>query len=260
MITVKNDGDFGNHLFQYFFLRTHAEKNNLDWFFLDHWDNNPKYNNAYNNIFDYFDLPKGNISNPVNLSSLNKVKVPNKFIDLGVEDNILYEGYFQTDLYLKNNKENIKLWLKPKDNIIKSCEFIIRDIKNKLGCEINEIGVLHYRGTSYKNLNYDLPKYWFEEAKSMLGESVKKYIVFTDDVQTAQNMWGDEHLIISNNRILDFVTMFEFQNFIISPSSFSFWPAWISGKKVVAPKFWFGHNKQIWKPSIDIQVSDWLYL
>ncbi len=260
MITVKNDGDFGNHLFQYFFLRLQAEKHNLDWYFLDHWINNPKYNTAYNHIFDYFELPKGNISKPSSLSHLDTIKVPNKFVELGFMDDVLYEGYFQSDLYLKNNKESIKSWLKPKDDISKSCEFIIQDIKTKLRCDISEIGVLHYRGTSYKNLNYDLPKSWFDSAKNKLGENVKKYVIFTDDVEAVKNMWGDEHLIISNNRILDFVVMFEFSNFIISPSSFSFWPAWVSGKRVVAPKFWFGHSKRIWKPSEDIQVTDWLYV
>jgi len=272
MITVKNDGDFGNHLFQYFFLRLHAEFNNLEWYFLDHWvggtdgflGDNPKYNTAYKDVFNLFNLDRGNISLPHSIGGLNRVDVPNGYYNLGGEDNILYRGYFQSDSYFKEYKDKLREWLLPKPEYKEESKKFVTSIVNEFNCTVDELCVIHYRGTSYRNLGYDLSSDWFHKAMGAMKKTttIKHFIIFTDDVKMAESIWGNKYKIISNSRLLDFVSLFEFKNFIISASSFSFWPAWLNGVNVIAPEFWFGHQSKTWKPSIDIKVDNpnWLYL
>ena len=44
------------------------------------------------------------------------------------------------------------------------------------------------------------------------------------------NYGGKKYEIINNDRLLDYSILFQFKNFIISPSSFSFWPAMVTGR------------------------------
>ena len=261
MITVKNDGDLGNQMFQYAFLRSHAEKHGLDWFFYDHWQNNAKYNQAYNDIFQLFDLPNGTVNE---IQKLNRVQIPDMYQDIGSEDSTLYEGWFQSEKFFNSHYDDVVKWFTPKGVLLSSGKKVFNDLLKYFNCSLDEICVLHYRGTSYRRLGWDLPKEWYDKSINHMLENsnVKHFVIFTDDPSRCKKLWGDKYVIISENRLLDYSIMFNFTNFIVSPSSFSFWTAWISGENVIAPEFWLGHPQDEWKPSEDIKITsrEWMYI
>jgi hypothetical protein len=265
MVTTQNLGDFANHIFQYIFIRLHAEKNSLDWYFYNHFIGNPKQTNAYNDIFNLFDLPKGNMENYDRYTkNLKDVIVPDGYHNIEGKDNIVYDGYFQSEKYFINHMDKINEWLRPKEEFITQSKPYICNILKVNNCSIDDICVIHYRGTTYKRLGWDMNPLWYEKAIEKMSSirNIKKFIIMTDDVPYCKQLWGDQYEILNNNRLIDFTTLYQFTNFIISPSSFSFWPAWLSGKNVIAPKFWFGSQSNEWQPSKDIKVTsrDWIYL
>ena len=260
MITVKNDGDLGNQMFQYSFLRCHAEKNSLSWEFYDHWVNNFKYNEAFKDIFKLFNLASKNIDAT---RPIETISIADTFQEIKPQDNIIYKGWFQSEKYFKNNKDNIKNWFTPRQEFLNDANSYIKKFTTN-NCSIDEICAIHYRGTSYRRLGWDIPYEWYERAinEILSIKDIKKFIIFTDDVPHCTKLWGKKYEIINNNRLLDYSILFQFKNFIISPSSFSFWPAWLQGEIVIAPQFWFGHSEKTWKPTPDIRVEDkkWRYI
>jgi hypothetical protein len=160
-------------------------------------------------------LPKTNESYPV-------YNVKWGYHELVVPDNVCLNGYFQSEKYFKHVKPQL---------------IDLFDLSR--GEKTKGIAV-HVRRGDYEHLGrYHKPgwDYYY----NALGEFDKQPIyVFSDEPKKARLLFDSSVNIVEGNTDLqDFAFMCTFENFIIANSTFSWWPAWMKGKKVVAPKKWF---------------------
>lgn len=151
-----------------------------------------------------------------------------------VEDNTKLDGLFQSENRIWHRKEEIKNWLKVKEE--KDCfDFCNEDV-----CIIN------FRGGEYKYVpEFFLHKKYWENAISKMKtiNSNFRFIVITDDVFTAKQFFptfevyhfsiGKDYSIIKNAKYL-----------ILSNSSFPYFATLTSEtiKYIIAPKYWGRHN------------------
>lgn len=77
--------------------------------------------------------------------------------------------------------------------------------------------------------------------KAMAEFPDEKFAIFSDDPMWCMEQEIFYGSVISNStdEIEDFNTMANCKGHIIANSSFSYWPAYLSGNKAVAPKEWF---------------------
>ena len=76
----------------------------------------------------------------------------------------------------------------------------------------------------------------------------KRKIVITDNIDEAYKTIGDGFEYSSNTPIADFYLLCNAENLIISNSTFSWWGAWLSNARTVAPAKWF--------PKLPISTKD----
>jgi len=176
--------------------------------------------------------------------------------DLPTQDNILFNGYFQSEKYL--DRELI-LKLYSIDDI--SLEYINDKYKNIISNSVS----IHVRRGDYLNkydkhpvqdINYyNLAMKYFRD--------YKKFIIFSDDIEWCKtNFIGDQFIFIEGEHdYIDLWLMSLCDHNIIANSSFSWWGAWLNqniNKKVIAPKNWFGPKKKL--DTIDLYCKDWILI
>ena len=158
------------------------------------------------------------------------------------EKNILIAGYFQSEKYFIDKKEEVfkALSLRPEYE---------EQIKNKYKDILNQETIsIHVRRTDYVNNedNHPLqPIEYYTKALDYIGTKDKKVLVFSDDISWCKSKFiGEKFIFIENNlNIVDLFLMSYCKHNIIANSSFSWWGAWLNtnpDKIVVAPSKWFG--------------------
>lgn len=169
------------------------------------------------------------------------------------EDNVDLYGYFQSEKYFKNIKEDLKKDFKFDSDVIKECESFI-----KTEIQTDEIISLHIRRGDYLKLQSYHPTLsieYYEKALDKLPEI--PVVIFSDDVEwcLSQNLFESDRFFISmeNSSEYDMCFMSLCTYHIIANSSFSWWGAWLSdSKQVISPKLWFG-------PSLNMNDTSDLY-
>ena len=151
-----------------------------------------------------------------------------------VEDNTKLDGNFQSERRIIHRKEDIKKWLKVKEE--KDCY----DYSDENICIIN------FRGGEYVYVRefFLNKKYWDDAVNRMININPNfEFIVITDDISTASYFFpnfkvlhfdiGTDYSIIKNAHYL-----------IVSNSSFAYYPVLTSDtiKYILAPKFWGRYN------------------
>jgi hypothetical protein len=139
--------------------------------------------------------------------------------------------------------QNYKNFIEYRDDLIKMLEIrneIKQQSKEIMSKYRNPISV-HVRRGDYLQIQDVLPcqsnQYYFD---AMTYFQDVTPVIFTDDVEWCKNNFDFD--VLSNSTIVDFCCMTLCSGHIISNSSYSWWPAFITGNKVVAPKNWFGHK------------------
>ena len=177
------------------------------------------------------------------------------------------QGYLQSSKYFYNDflKEEIKSLLKPDIAII---EYLNEQYKY-LFENYNRVVVVHCRRTDYITAAWchgPLTGDYYKKAISKILETVINpiFLLCGDD----NNYWNEIrndisevykyewHMIPSNETDINtFYLLQQFENFIISNSSFIWWAVWLSNaKNVFAPSKWFGPGgpseyEDIYEPS-----------
>lgn len=176
-----------------------------------------------------------NIENIYNEPSLSYSKIPYK-------NNLQIRGYFQSEKYFVNHEKEIRNLLAPSLEIEKY-------IDSKYGHDLSKsnIASIHIRRGDYLKFSDTHPPCTKEYYAACFRElpSDTTYLVFSDDpVWCEGNFKSDRFKVISGEEdYIDLYLMSKCQNNIIANSSFSWWAAWLNdskGKKVFAPKRWFG--------------------
>lgn len=103
--------------------------------------------------------------------------------------------------------------------------------------------VIHLRFGDYiEKYPYCLVKaneYYVKDACKRLGITVNDLMIVTDDSLMAQGMLGRDINIFDGNDLESFWVLYNAENLIMSPSTFSWWAAYLGkAKRVIYPKYW----------------------
>jgi hypothetical protein len=257
-VSVELEGGLGNYLFQiaaaYSYGLTHNKKPLFpEKSFTVHKHISTYYDNILTNvIFSSENIKSYFYKEP----SFNFNKIP------FIAGNLHMMGYFQSEKYFNNCKEEIKqLFSYPEEYVLKIKEKYSDLLKHNT-CSI------HVRRGDYLNL----PKHptqdlsYYSKAIETLESNQTKFLVFSDDIEWCKIEFSklnhDFNYIENNPDYEDLLLMSLCDNNIIANSSFSWWGAWLNKnnkKKVIAPAKWFGVDYNQFKTD-DLYCEDWVKL
>jgi hypothetical protein len=162
------------------------------------------------------------------------------------EGSVEMHGYFQSEKYFQDFSEEIKSIFAPADSIT---DYIQQKYSDVLS-EKNKVA-LHIRTAKRASNDYDVhssASYEFiEESQSHFSDNL--YVVFADNMEIAKTILpeGKSYFFVENEENytdLFFMTMFD--KYIVSPSTFGWWGAWLSQNQqplVTIKKDWFAIGK-----------------
>lgn len=293
MIITKLMGGMGNQMFQYAIARHIAIKHNtsvvLDLSFLNNRPLNADYT-FRNYELDIFNI-KARIANNNDFKFIKpsyynilKYKLLNKPIPyykqhiitqkdihfdkniLTAPNNVLLNGYWQSEKYFKNIEETIKedfTITEPLD--VKNNEVLYNIITtNSVAIHFRRGDYVSNKSTKATHGICDL-KYYYEAVDCIKQKVTNPFFyIFSDDIE-----WVIENFKLNNNIIYidkekknksfhDMKLMSSCKHFIIANSSYSWWAAWLGyycNKIVIAPKKWFNILS---KNTQDLYVDKWI--
>lgn len=227
-------GRFANQLFQISGTIGIARRNRFNFAFPT-WRNHAALN------FGQPDLDvQARFENPLPLYT--GARLPEHFVDFGYQDirltrSVSLLGYFQSERYFTHCVDEVEFYFRMKHEP-----------------PLNDYCAIHWRAgdygaapTKYKpkgnpaHPRMDLDYY---EPAMALFDSRQKYLVFSDDIAAAKDLFGDR---VEYSEGLDYLDDFRLmkrcKHFIISNSSYSLMAAILGNhpeKQVVGPSPWFG--------------------
>lgn len=153
-------------------------------------------------------------------------------------DNCLAQGYFQSELYFKEYRDDILKLFKIRE------EYIRPSIKL---LDYANLASIHVRRTDYLNLPNHHPvldlNYYSNAIRYYSCDT--QFIICSDDIDWCKKTFGLRQFQYSDGNMIEDLYIMSHCNRgnIIANSSFSWWGAWLNQsciKKVVAPRLWFG--------------------
>ncbi len=225
-------GRFGNHLFQYAFLRTHA-KNLSTTFYCPSW--------MGDRIFSLNDSSlKSPFTHLTHTYREQEYRPGFHSEALLINDNTSITGFFQSPQYF--DKMDVKKWFTFKEELFTS-------IKKKYAHVSFETSTaVHIRLGDYTTpqLTFYTPRpFYYKNAIELLAAQTS-LIIFSDDPTLSKKYLGEisKHAVFIEGNTFeeDFYLMSQCKHFICSSSSFSWWAAYLGShpeKKVVVPSSWF---------------------
>lgn len=161
------------------------------------------------------------------------IRIDDPLLEL-IKDNTKLDGVFQSEERIIHRKEDIKKWLKIKDE--KDCY----DYSNENICIIN------FRGGEYAGVpNFYLNKnYWLNSINRMLEINPNfEFIVITDDIVRAKSFFPN-FKVLHFDIAKDFSIIKNAYYLILSNSSFPYFATLCSEtiRFILAPKYWGRHN------------------
>jgi hypothetical protein len=251
-VKIGYNGRFGNQLFQFASLIGIGNKMGFDVVI-------PKRNitnvikqrtmdgkeiSAKFDLLDCFDIDSKYFSDNI---FVNSVSTESHFhFDekmFNINDFTALDGYFQTDKYFKHCREELLEILKFRTDILEKSKSLLPKNEGK------ELVSIHIRRGDYTTPNQYHPvlgEDYINNALEYFRDSKYHFVVFSDDLDWCKRTWGnnsDFTFFDSGSPYIDFCVMSLCDHNIITNSSFSWWAAYLSkidGKKVIAPKKWFG--------------------
>lgn len=258
-----NYGNLGNQLFQYCALRGIAIKNNAEICFPHKQEFGKIQPEVFTCLDNCFNINMKYERGYKNYSILNETtyNFDNKFFNIQPKNNVNIEGYFQTEKYFKHIENELK------NELIFNKDVVVhfnKKYKNLFDFNNFEYISVHIRRTDFikfKNIHYNCPLSYYQNAIDILKKDNKKIILFSDDLEWClqQKIFQDSH-VIPFDEIHTYISLYAMTlcNYhIIANSSFSWWGSWLSkSKKTIAPALWFTENVK--KNTDDIYCQEWL--
>lgn len=215
-----NYGRMGNSLFQSACTIALAKRNNDSYFF----PSNFKYR-------DFFHYPEGCFISPANINPSSTYEEPCfHYVPITYKSNLNLHGYFQSDKYFSDFKDDICHILKPRYNA-----------PYKEG--VASIHVRRDDYLKYPNHHPVLGMDYYEKAMELVG--VNKFLVFSDDIK-----WCKQHFIGNQfefsegqHEVTDLSLQAKCEHNICGNSTFSWWASYLNNnpnKIIIAPQKWFG--------------------
>lgn len=195
------------------------------------------------------------IFSEIKIPHLDSIRVNDDFVfrDLKIGNNNYYlDGYWQSEKYFKDHKDEIKNSLKINEEKFKKYDF-------------DGSVSIHIRRTDYLTSNGYHPVQtieYYKNALDIIGGYGNLY-VFSDDINWCKTNLKFKNMVFveGNDDVDDLWIMSMCENNIITNSSFSWWGAWLNNhtdKKIIAPKKWFGEGVKL--NTKDIIPENWIII
>ena len=169
-----------------------------------------------------------------------------RHVPIPAKNNILLEGYFQSEKYFKHNGDFIRNTFTATEELeryINLKYYRLLDMKNTVSVHIR-------RGdytTKFKGCFALLDNEYYDKAFAQFSKD-SIFVFFGEhpqDLEYCRNKFTTEKAfyVQGESDVVDLLLMSKMKNNIIANSSFSWWAAWLNqnkGKKVIAPQAWFG--------------------
>ncbi len=236
-----------------------------------------KFNNKYKNIKRKVDKKLDFLRNKKKFLIEDKkknsfIKFSNKYFCNRYQDIVYMEGYFQSEKYFKDYETDIKSEFNFNQNIIDKNEAFKNDILNSNSVLIHIRNHVFSETIKKQNKILNLEKSNIYTQKTILHckkaiEFFKKkisnpmFFIFSNDFNLIKKSFiGNEFKYMDKNESLmpidDFYLMTLCKHFIISPSTFSWWAAWLSKNK---NKICVKPDKDLFMSSnLDIYPNNWI--
>lgn len=228
-----------NQMFQIAAVISYANQNNLTPLFP--MLKEKKYGNYTENIFRKLNLNDFD-SNDI---ELDYHQPDFSYSEIPIRKKVRLNGYFQSELYFKNDRDLILETFSPNDEIL---SYIIK----KYGALLTDSLSIHLRFGDYRKIQDHHPLI----SKTNYYENIleinkrKNLLVFSDDINRAKKIKAFKNsnvkFIKDEPEYVDLFLMSLCNDNAIANSSFSWWGAWLNknkNKKVYYPETWFGKSK-----------------
>ena len=209
----------------------------------------------------YFDTIFKNVIKSDNYSFSNFYQEPKfSYTEIPYQDDLLIRGYFQSEKYFEEFKEEItKLFYLSEEH-----KSIIENYINHNKLTDKPITSVHIRRGDYllfSNVHLVCTLEYYKKAIKTIGDSY--FIFISDDVNwVKENFKSDNYFIPEfNDELLDLTLMTMCDNNIISNSTFSWWGSYLnqySDKKIISPNRWFSNGGSI--DTQDVLPDKWIKL
>ena len=178
-------------------------------------------------------------------------------INYNVGENLLLEGYFQSEKYFSNNKDYII-------NLFEPTESIKQIILERLPNVQNSISIHIRRGDYLLNPSYHPQQSleYYTSAINLLGIN-RNYLIFSDDLNGVKGMFDflpNKQFVSFSKDYLELYSMSMCEHNIICNSTFGWWGAYLNknkNKKIIGPSNWFGPSATHLNSS-DILPNNWI--
>jgi len=183
-----------------------------------------------------------------------------------IGDSTDLRGYFQSSKFFRGIEDEIREEFTPIDEVVQSCLEVESELREE--SEGKRLVSIHVRRGDYLMLANHHPPCevdYYQKAISHFDLSDHKFIVFSDDAEWCKQIFGDQVTYIEGGAASqDMHLMSKCDDHIIANSSFSWWGAWLNGKKdkkVIAPSKWFGPAKDSKEhPMHDLYEEGWIII
>lgn len=265
MIAVRLEGRLGNQLFQYAFAystakklktRFYIDKSVINFMIPTYIDVKPARLSVldkhvftikgYKNIFNhhlkvaFYKVLKG-IYGLRELVFQNELSPDEQLKE--IKDQVLYTGFFQSEDYFIDDKNEIISLFSIKKKYKEQFENIFKAIPPS-----KKYVTVHVRRGDYSGLDLALSADYYRRAIEAIHTDENCYIFISDDFEFIKQSFSHiENKYLSRNaEIIDFQFLTHADICILSASSFSWWGAYLNPKKpkVIAPEYWLGRNEE----------------
>jgi hypothetical protein len=262
--------NFGNNMFQWAVAYAVSKKRGFELYNSD-WSGASNDSTPSGNGLEIFNLPpKTQTPNVIHHCFRDSGCAEQTFNPeiFNVADNTVLEGYFQTDKYFIDCRDDILNFFSFKDKTIdeKANDFIKSFDKKVVICA-------HSREGDYVlGDGFPIPSAWYFkravdkilEINNLNKEDVG--IAFISDNKNSDRLkiLIDENFDVKispfgvENKLLDLSIMKNAHHCITAASSFSWWGAWLNRNSptIISPMYWFNYHKNttVWSPR-DIAMS-----
>lgn len=261
-LDIGYNGRLGNQLFQYAVCYTQAKRLGVDFIIPKKNVDNIKPDGCYNfadnswipykfRMYECFDITS-KTSEDIHTHSVYKEPHFHYSDSINnVKDNTSIEGYYQSEKYFLDCKNEILKEFTFKSDIINQAYDTIKDFNN------NEIIAVHIRrGDNVVNPTFPvISMEYIQSAINQFSDKEYNYLIISDDVEWCKSIFPEgDNIKISTGEsdFVDLCLMSLADHNIISNSSFSWWGAYLNknpNKKVIAPSDWF-------KDKINMNTND----
>ena len=172
---------------------------------------------------------------------------------------LLVYGYMLNSEILNNNRnEVLRLFSLPTE-----VEESIQERIQKLRIKGKRLVAVHVRRgdrLEKKSIESVLSRKYFTKCLTLFNPDAHRYVFFSDDITWCKENYIKNNIIFFDepNPIISLKAMSYCDDFILSPSTFGWWAAWMSTsreKRVVVPKPYFQSASAVWD---DLKQQNWI--